>query len=62
MYVVQGQNVTNGHVFEMRDGEQVFWCEKVFTACERGNDVLGRLGADKGKCGGSVLRESCCLC
>jgi hypothetical protein len=59
MYILQCQNVTNAHVFEMRDSEQVFGCEKVFTPCERGNDVLRRLRADKGKCGGCVFRESC---
>jgi hypothetical protein len=59
MYILQCQNVTNAHVFEMRDSKQVFRCKKVFTPCERGDDVLRRLRADKGKCGGCVFRESC---
>lgn len=40
MYILQGQDVTNAHVFEMRDSEQISGCDKVFTPSKRGNDVL----------------------
>ena len=40
MYVLQSENVSNAHIFEMRDSEQVSGGEKVFTPSEGGNDVL----------------------
>jgi len=40
LYVLQSEDVSNAHVFEMRDSEQVSGSEKVFTPSEGGNDVL----------------------
>lgn len=50
--LLEVEDVADFYVFETRDGEEVAWGEGVFSAGERGDDVVGGLGAEEGECGG----------
>ena len=52
VYLGQGQNVANLHVFEARDGEEVSRREKVFSACDSSYDIAVWLVANTCEGGG----------
>ena len=62
--VPQCKDIADVGVLEVRYGEEVSRGENVFSADERGNDVLGWLGADDTECrrGGVGLCVQCTRC
>ena len=45
--LVKGEYVSDFDVAQVRDRKQVSWCQNIFCACKRGDDVLRWLRANE---------------